>query len=123
MKYDRTDHALAVGDIYFTLQPDKWMYEPTEDFSCGVWAPDCIFVHNKKVWVVEVQRSPCKWAKKWKVFNDYFKDEFKGATFQKWGSKGTILPQFAVLTHLPNAQDGFNIEGRELKVITDISQL
>ncbi|UVI31233.1 hypothetical protein [Paenibacillus spongiae] len=122
----KIDHALAVINLYFALRPKYWMYEPIERFThLGrelVWAPDCIFVHERKVYVCELQLTPMtgsKWARsKWAYYNTYFNaGHFKQAAFQGWSSK-TILPQFLVITgqQPETVRNGFDINGRDLIV-------
>jgi hypothetical protein len=122
----KIDHAIAVINLYFAIKPKYWIYEPVERFThLGrdlVWSPDCIFVHQRKVYVCEVQLTPMtgsKWARsKWSYYNTYFNDGyFRDAAFQSWSDK-TILPQFlTITTQQPDTvKTGFNIEGRELIV-------
>jgi hypothetical protein len=132
MKYEHVDHTLAIGDVYFTLQPSHFMFEPVERFSYPgsrkepVFNPDCIFVHQRKVYVCEVQRkdrSKKEWMAKWDTFNKFFEEAFTQAEYQKWSNKGNILPQFVVITTNKYAAEGFNIPHRELKVISSITEL
>lgn len=120
----KVDHAIAVINLYFTLKPKHWRYEPAEHYShLGnelVWAPDCIFVFQKKVYVCEVQLTPMtgkKWAKsKWSHYNTFFnKGYFKQAGFQSWSSN-LILPQFLVITsqQAETVKNGFAVKDREL---------
>jgi hypothetical protein len=126
MKLNNIDHSLAVINLYFTLRPSRWMFEPIERYThLGrelAWAPDAIFVHQKKVYVCEMQLTPIssgQWEKrKWRHYNTFFNSGyFKQAAFQKWSEK-VILPQFLVITsQLPETvRHGFAIEGRELIV-------
>lgn len=129
MKSTEKDHALAVGNLYFHLRPVKWLYEPVEKFEhLGkplYWQPDCILVHQKKVYVVEVQLSPLgakRWIRKWGMFNLYFNGgHFREAAFQAW-AKNPILPQFMVITSQQpeTVKQGFNVENRELIVVRDM---
>lgn len=122
----KVDHALAVINLYFTLgRPKYWLYEPQEKFThLGkemVWAPDCIFVHGKKVYVCEMQLTPirkARWKKKWSVYNQYFsRDNFLSAAFQKWSPR-PLFPQFLVITsqHPETVKAGFEIKDRDLIV-------
>lgn len=130
-KFEHVDHTLAIGDIYFTLKPEKFMFEPQTLFSYGgrddlVFAPDCIFVHNKKLIVAEVQLSNLSeagWKKKYSIYNKYFESAFKTHEYQSWSTTGKIiLPQFLCVSNQGNVC-GLNIPQRELQVIKDISQL
>lgn len=134
MKYEHTDHTIAIGEIYFTLQPKLFMFEPVEKFNYPsvskplVFNPDCIFVHEKKVYVCEVQlkdRSKREWAAKWTIFNKFFEEErtYSQAEYQEWSTKGNILPRFIALTTNKFAAEGFNIPQRELMIIKDITEL
>lgn len=131
MKYEHTDHTLAVAEIYFTLNPQHFMFEPKEKFEYGgkrlTWNPDCIFVHEKKVYVCEVQRKSLgtrEWRSKWEAFNLYFESAFKEAAYQDWSDKGkAILPRFIAITDNKFAAEGFDIKQRELIVMESIEQL
>lgn len=128
MRYNYVDHTLAVGDLFFKLQPTHWMFEPKEKFKAAgkeqVWAPDAIYVHDRKVYAIEVQLTPLsakQWARKWSYYNAYFKEAngyFKAAAYQSWGRSGTIVPRFIALTkQTPDTvRKGFAVPGRELMV-------
>lgn len=123
MKYEHVDHTLAVGDVYFTLKPTHWMFEPIETFECGgkthIWAPDCIFVHERKLYACEVQLSNLaagSWAKKWDVFNKYFQSAYMSADFQKWTEGKILLPRFVAITTNKKAAEGFRVPQRELLI-------
>lgn len=128
MKYEHTEHTLAIGDIYFTLQPTHFMFEPVEHFEYHgknyVFAPDCVFVHGKKVYVAEVQCTPLsekQWKAKYSIYNSFFIEAFKKAKFQAWSDK-VILPQFVAVSSQGNVT-GLDVTGRELKVISNITEL
>lgn len=130
ISYEHVDHALAVGEIYFTLQPNLWSYEPKEKFEYGdkkmVWAPDCIFARKGTLYCVEVQRKPLskdEWRKKWSVFNMYFDSAYTDAEYQTWSSKPGKVPQFIAITTQKHAAEGFSISKRELMVMESIEQL
>lgn len=117
-------HALAVGNLYFTLRPNRWMYEPREPFEhLGQqyeWRPDCIFVHQRKLYACEVQRSlpPGRkpWERKWRIYNMYFNHGYyRTASFQEW-SKSTIAPEILVISKQSpeTVISGFGVHGREL---------
>ena len=119
-------HALAVINLYFSLRPAKWIYEPREPFEhLGQkyeWRPDCIFVYQRKLYACEVQRSyppgRSPWAKKWLIYNLYFNHGYyKEASFQKW-AKSDIAPEILVITkqNPETVKAGFEVEGRELIV-------
>lgn len=130
-KFEHMDHTLAIGDVYFTLQTDRFLFEPKSLFSFGgrddlVFEPDFIMVHNKKLWVGEVQLSALSekgWKKKYSIYNMYFQEAFKKAPFQQWSTTGKlILPQFVCISNQANVT-GLDIAGRELRVIKDINEL
>jgi hypothetical protein len=118
------DHHLAIAGIYFGMLPDHFLFEPQEDFkhvgADYVWNPDCIFVHQKKVYVAEIQLTPissARWKKKWNIFNLYFDNKyFHNAQFQKWANGKIILPQFLCFTNQnPEiVKQGFEVSGRDL---------
>lgn len=118
MKYNHIDHSLAVGDIYFTLQPSHFMFEPIERYEHGgkkaAWAPDAVFVHGRKVYAAEVQLTPLskkQWARKWSFYGQYFTgDHYKKASYQGWGRSGTIIPRFVAITTQKNAATGFEVK-------------
>lgn len=123
MTYNRINHALAVGEIYFTLQPTKWMYEPKESFEYGgqnyVLAPDFIMGFNGKLYAGELQLEPLsakRWAKKWEPWNLFFstKPLFSKAQYQSLVKKPPSLPRFIAITKQSKASEGFNIPQREL---------
>lgn len=130
MRYSSLEHALSIGEVYFTLKPIKWLYEPIERFKHGdkemCWSPDCIFAHDKKVYAMEVQLTPLSkksWEKKFNAWNVYFREEFKKAQYQSWSTSGkTILPQFVCISKQGNVT-GLSVPNRELRVIPDISHL
>jgi hypothetical protein len=129
MNSNHTDHALAVGNIYFTLQPSHWLYEPIEKFEHNgkalTWSPDCIFAHNKKIYCCEVQLtdlSKAQYAKKWEIYNAYFQEAFKNGAFQDWSDK-TLFPRFICISRQKKATEGFSIPNRELIVIPNIADL
>lgn len=130
ISYEHVDHALAVGDIYFNLMPQRWSYEPKEKFEYGgkklVWAPDCIFAHGGTLYCAEVQRKALsreEWRKKWSIFNMYFDSAYNEAEYQEWSSKPGKVPQFIAITTQKHAAEGFAISKRELIVIKDITEL
>lgn len=125
-RLNNPDHSISVINLYFSLKPEYWMYEPLEKYThLGrelVWNPDAIFVHGKKVYVCELQLTPIsagQWSKrKWRHYNTYFNQGyFKHAAFQQWSNK-TILPQFLVITSQQpeTVKQGFDVAGRELIV-------
>lgn len=128
-RYKSVEHALSIGQVYFTLKPNKWLYEPVEHFKHGdkkfAWSPDCIFVHNKRIHVAEVQLNPLSkksWEKKYSIWNLYFQETFKTAQFQAWSSSGLKMPEFLCISNQSNVT-GLSIPGRELKVIKSIAEL
>lgn len=131
MRYKSIEHALAIGEVYFTLKPKQWLYEPVERFKIDkkeyVWSPDFIMGYGSKLYAGEVQLtalSEKRWANKWLTWNLYFKEAFKTAKFQQWSSSGKVMmPNFVVITPNKKAAHGFNIPGRELKVISTITEL
>jgi predicted transcriptional regulator len=130
MKYEHVDHTLAVGEVYFSLQPTHWMFEPIERFEYEgkgyTWAPDCIFVHNKKLYACEVQLTSlaaANWSKKWEIYNKYFAEAFKTGAFQEWANGKVVMPRFIAITTNKKAAEGFNIPQRELLVIKSIKEI
>lgn len=99
------------------------MYEPVERFEhlgkSYFWNPDCILVHERKVYVVELQLSPLgvsRWRRKWTVYEKYFGGGyFEAAAFQRW-AKRPIMPQFLVISgqQPDTVRQGWAVEGREL---------
>jgi hypothetical protein len=130
MRLSNISHAVAVINLYFYLKPRYWLYEPKEEFEhLGqryTWRPDCIFVHDKKLYACEVQRSlpPGKnpWARKWRNYNLYFNHGYyQTAGFQKW-AKSIIAPSFLCITkqNPETVKVGFEVRGRELIVVKDM---
>lgn len=131
MRCYNLDHALAVGQLYFSERPKYWAYEPREAFEHDgrklEWRPDCLLSYNGKLYAVEVQRSypPGKspWAKKWAIYGAYFNGgHFRTAQFQQWAKNPPLLPNFLVVTN-QNPQtvtQGFEIAGRELLVVKNL---
>ncbi|MFK7695677.1 hypothetical protein [Paenibacillus sp. HJGM_3] len=122
-------HALAVINLYFSLKPVRWMYEPREPFEhLGQkyeWRPDCMFDYKGILYACEVQRSypPGKnpWPRKWEIYNLYFMyGYYKNAAYQKW-AKSIIAPQFLVITkqNPETVRAGFEVEGRDLIVVRE----
>lgn len=139
MNCSHVDHALAVGEIYFTLKPFQWLYEPVEKFEhIGkgyVWNPDVLFAYvtpegKKKLYCAEVQRTPLsakQWSEKWMVYNLFFQEAYKSAAFQEWRSgNDPIAPSFVCVTSQKKTSEGFDIPltpKRELKIISSIADL
>lgn len=128
MRSKNLTHTLAVGQLYFDLGcPERFLFEPAHKFThlgkSLVWEPDCIYVHDKKVWCCEVQLTPIsakRWASKWSVYSTYFNyGYFHGAKYQEWSAK-PILPRFVVYTqqNVDIVKTGFNVSSRELLVIS-----
>lgn len=130
MRYKSLEHALSIAQVYFTLQPTNWLYEPTERFKYGdkemCWSPDCVLSHNKKVYAIEVQLTPLSkksWEKKFNAWNIYFREEFKKAQYQSWSTSGkTIMPNFVVISKQGNVE-GLNVPGRQLQIISNIAEM
>lgn len=130
MKTENIEHSLAIGDIYFSIQPTHWLFEPIIEFDYFgkklYWDPDCIFKKGK-YYVCEVQLSALsekKWSKKWDIYNKYFDKAFKTAPYQEWvESRKIIRPRFIAITRNKKAAEGFNIPDRELMVMESIEQL
>lgn len=131
-KCEHIDHALAVADIYFTLKPFQWLYEPVQRFTVNgipyVWNPDCICAYltkegKKKLAVFEVQRTPLserQWKSKLSIYNLYFQEAYKTAAFQQWHSRSEpIIPHVVVLSNQGNVT-GLD---RDFKTITTITEL
>lgn len=132
MRFEHIDHTLAIGDVYFTLQPLRWMFEHQEKFEHEkrpkpyVWEPDFIGQFGKKIYCGEVQLkslSKKEWEDKWSIYNMFFESAYAGAVFQEWSNKETaIKPQFMVITSQKFAAEGFNIKGRELLVVNSANE-
>lgn len=135
MSSNKIQHFLAIADVYTKLkETGKLRYfqvELREPFkhnekSC-VYAPDALFVHDKSIYLVEVQlsrMSRTQWSYKWKVANTYFNEGYyRLASWQRWKKADYIKPNFIVLS--PQAPDivreGFDVQGRELKISTELS--
>lgn len=131
MRWSSLEHALAIADIYFEVNPKHWIYECKEEFKHDdkryVWTPDIVTAFNGKLYAIEVQLSNMSaksWVRKWKAWNLYFKDAFKTAQYQQWSPSGKImLPNFVVVTKNKKAAEGFNIQQRELTIVDSISSL
>lgn len=129
IKSANISHALAVADVYFKLQPFKFLYEPTHRFEhIGedmVWEPDCILLAGEEgkefLWCVEVQLtsiSKKRWKRKWENYNSFFdrsERHYHKAEFQSWFEK-KVRPEFIVITNQSAevVKSGFNIHNREL---------
>jgi hypothetical protein len=135
--YKSLHHALAVGDVYFALEPERWIYEPKEKFTDGiqeyVWAPDFVCAYHGKLICGEVQLEPLtkkRWEAKWKAWNLFFeKEEYVGAAqFQAWRKKSkTIMPStYVVITgqREESVQTGFHHpHNKQLLVVKDAAEL
>lgn len=132
---EHVEHALEVGEIYFTLKPFQWLYEYKQAFDYAgrslIWNPDAVFAFvtpegKKKLACVEVQRTPLsvkQWQAKFSIYNSFFEEAYKVAEFQNWkSSSGFIIPHIYAITSQQNA-DGLSIPGRDLNVIADLTKI
>lgn len=136
--YKSLHHALSIGDIYFALEPDHWLYEPKENFTDEfdkkfVWAPDFVCAYRGKLICGEVQLEPLsktRWAAKWKAWNLFFGEEkyVRTAQYQAWHKKSKpIIPStYVAITSQKeeNVKMGFNHpHNRQLLVVKDSAEL
>lgn len=136
--YRSLHHALAIGDVYFSMEPDQWLYEPKEKFTDElgkpyVWAPDFVCAYRGKLIAGEVQMEPLtktRWAAKWKAWNLFFgKEEYvEKAQFQAWrkGSKPVVPSTYVTITNQKeeNVRSGWNHPyNKNLIVVKDAAQL
>ncbi|MDR6884863.1 hypothetical protein J2X61_006677 [Bacillus sp. 3255] len=134
---EHVEHALEVGEIYFTLQPFQWLYEYKQEFNFAgrslVWNPDVVFAFatpegKKKLACAEVQRTPLsvkQWQSKFSIYNSFFEDAYRSAEFQSWRSGATssaIMPHFYVISSQKNCE-GLSVPNRELRIISCPSEI
>jgi hypothetical protein len=127
MRYSHIEHALAIAEVYCDLQPSHFLFEPVERFEYAnktyTWAPDFVYVSNRKLYAGEVQLTPLsekKWAKKWMIYNLYFSGtHYRMSAYQKWSSKGNLIPNIIVFTNqrTDTVKSGFDIPKRELIIM------
>jgi hypothetical protein len=127
IKFEHIEHALAIADIYVSLSPSHFLYEPVEVYEHVLktykWAPDFVYVHDRKLYAGEVQLTPLserKWAKKWLAYNLYFSStHYQSAKYQEWSSKGNLIPNIVVYTNQreDTVRNGYDVPKRELIVL------
>lgn len=127
MKFEHLEHALAIANLYITLNPSHFLYEPIETFDHALktykWAPDFTYVHVRKLYAGEIQLTPIsekKWARKWLPYNLYFSGtHHHSAKYQAWSNKGNLIPNIIVYTNQKpeTVRSGFAVPGRELIIL------
>lgn len=130
-------HWLTIGDVYLTLaSTGKKLYFETElreTFKQGakeaVFAPDVFFIFGGRAYLMEVQlkrMSKKEWSVKWSRWNEYFGGgNYRQASWQRFKKDGNLIPFMLAISKQGSemVSEGFNVVGRELKVLSRIEEI
>lgn len=122
----KVQNYLGFADVYFTMgQPKIFQVELREALHNTHFDPDIFTIHNRKVYLIEVQVKPLsqkEWGEKWKKWNVYFNENhYLTASWQKYAKSDEVkkrIPEVVVITKQVKEQvaSGWNVlEGMKVK--------